>query len=223
MSAEETMSQINQFLVSYCGWILFTTVFAEQSGLPLPAAPLLLAGGALAAGGRVNLFTAGWWATIGSLTADTIWFYVGHHGKGRIFQLFPHLHTVRQRLAKATQARSILHGIQMLTAAKFLPLGTLVPLHAGALEVGSLRFLLVDGACSIVYASVYLLLGFFLHDQLEQVVALIQRLGVFIFLLLLIFVGAYLSHGFLKRRRPKLTESIQSGSTLEENKCVTSR
>jgi putative Mn2+ efflux pump MntP len=51
---------------------------------------------------------------------------------------------------------------------------------------------------------------------LEQVVAFVQRLGVFAFLLLLIFVGGYLIYEFFKRRRTKLAKSIQSGPTLSQ-------
>jgi membrane protein DedA with SNARE-associated domain len=220
MSAEETMSQISEFLLSHGGLVLFLIIFAEQSGLPLPGAPWLLAAGALAATGRLSLLTVILWATIGSLAADTFWFYAGHRGKARLFRLFPHWHSIWDVVARKTHASLIVRGIQMLTAAKFLPIGILVPLRAGALDADPVRFLLVDGVCSLFYASFYALPGFFVHDQLERLVAFFQRLGVFAFLLLLIFVGGYLGYEFVKRRRLKLTKSIQSGPTLEENKCV---
>ena len=43
------MSQITQLLISHGGLFLFLTAFADQSGLPFPAVPWLLAAGALAA------------------------------------------------------------------------------------------------------------------------------------------------------------------------------
>jgi len=207
------MTQINQVLASHGGLPLFLIGFAEQSGLPLPGAPFLLAAGALAAAGHLSVFTAICWAAVGSLAADTIWFYVGRHGKGRLFQLFPHLRAIRQRLDTGIQTPSILRGAGMLTAAKFLPLSTVAPLQAGALDVGGLRFVLVDGVCSVVYASLYILPGFFLHDRLEQVVAFFQRLGVSTFLLLLILAGGYLSYRLLKRRRPGLAKSTPGEQT----------
>jgi membrane protein DedA with SNARE-associated domain len=217
------MSHISEFLVLHGGLVLFLIVFAEQSGLPFPGAPWLLAAGALAAGGRVNLVTAILWATIGSLAADTFWFYAGHRSKARLFRLFPHCRSIWDVVARKTHASLIVRGVQLLTAAKFLPIGILVPLRAGALDADPVRFLLVDGVCSLFYATFYILPGFFLHDQLEQVVAFFKRLGVFAFLLLLIFVGGYFIYEFFKCRPPKLTESIQTGLTLEENKCVSSR
>jgi membrane protein DedA with SNARE-associated domain len=214
------MSHISEFLLSHGGLVLFLIVFAEQSGVPFPGAPWLLAAGALAAGGRVNLLSAILWAAIGSLAADTFWFYAGHRSKARLFRLFPNWHSIWDVVTRKTHTSLIVRGIQMLTAAKFLPIGILVPLRAGALDADPVRFLLVDGVCSLFYASFYVLPGFFLHDQLEQVVAFVQRLGVFTCLLLLIFVGGYLSYGFFKRRRTKLAKSIQSGPTLEENNYV---
>jgi len=64
------MNHITQFLISNGESVLFLIVFAEQSGLPFPAAPWLPAAGALAVGGRVNPFTVILWATIASLVAD---------------------------------------------------------------------------------------------------------------------------------------------------------
>ncbi|MGD0814839.1 MAG: hypothetical protein ABSA83_14630 [Verrucomicrobiota bacterium] len=39
------MNQLNQFLLSHGGLVLFLAVFAEQSGLPFPAAQWFLASG----------------------------------------------------------------------------------------------------------------------------------------------------------------------------------
>jgi len=197
------MSQLTQFLLSHGGFILFLIVLVEQSGVPFPAAPWLLAAGALAASARVNLFAAIFWAAIGSLAADTFWFYEGHRSKARLFQLFPRWHAIRYAVARKTQRGLLLRGLQVLTAAKFLPLGILVPLRAGACEVGRSRFLLVDAVCSLFYASVYVLLGFTFHDQLEYMVAMLRRFGAAAFILLLLVVGGYFSSRVLKRIRFK--------------------
>jgi len=55
------MTHISEFLVLHGALVLFLIAFAEQSGLPFPGAPWLLAAGAIAAGGRINLFTAISW------------------------------------------------------------------------------------------------------------------------------------------------------------------
>jgi membrane protein DedA with SNARE-associated domain len=56
--------------------ILFFVVFVDQIGLPLPAVPFLLAAGALAGAGRMNWAVIVLVAGMGSLVADTIWFFM---------------------------------------------------------------------------------------------------------------------------------------------------
>ena len=190
--------------ISYGGLFLFLIAFVEQSGVPVPGAPWFLSAGALAASGRFSLISAICWTAAGCLVADAIWFRLGQRGTARVFLMFPHLHAVQSRLHQATLTGTILHGARMLTAAKFLPFGTVVPLHAGALEVGLLRFLLVDGFSSVVYATFYVFLGFVFHSQLEQVVAFIQKLGVVALPIVLVAFGAYFVWAIHQRtsRRP---------------------
>lgn len=214
------MNHITQFLISYGGMFLFVVGFAEQSGLPFPGAPWLLAAGALAASGRFSLITAVCWAAAGCLAADAIWFHLGHRGKSRVFRVFPHLHAVRSRLQRAKLTGSILHGARMLTVAKFLPFGSVVPLHAGALEVGSLRFLLVDAFTSVIYAAVYAFLGFAFHKQLEQVVAFLRKLGAVSLLLIVVLAGIYIVHWLLKRRRKTVTDTNPECTKTGGSLCV---
>jgi len=115
--------------------------------------------------------------------------------------------------------------VRVLTAAKFLPFGTVVSLRAGALQVGSLRFFLIDAFSSMVYAAVYVTSGFIFHNQLERAVAFARKLGVVALLLLVAVVAAYLGWVILKRgskrtpssRRSKLARPIVGdGSEIKE-------
>ena len=216
------MSQITQFLISYGGLFLFVVGFAEQSGLPIPGAPWLLAAGALAASGKFSLIAAIGWTAGGCVAADAIWFFLGHRAKARVFRLFPHLQAVQVRFDRATLAKLILHGTRMLTMAKFVPFGNIIPMHAGALEVGRLRFLLVDAFTSVVYAAVYAALGFAFHKQLEQVVAFLQKLGAVSLLLMVVLAGSYVVHWFLKHHPKRKARPDPEKSKAEENLCVTS-
>jgi len=193
--------QIIEFLVAHGGLMLFATALVEQSGVPIPAAPWLLAAGALAAIGRMSLFGALCCAAAGALSGDMIWFYAGQRGKTRVHRLFPDLHAVSQKIAQQSRAHVVFRALQFLTAAKFLPFGNVVPLRAGAMEPGPLRFLILDALCSVVYAGTYLLCGFWFHNQLERLAATAQRLGVFAILLVLAAFGSYAGYELLKRGR----------------------
>ena len=215
------MNQITQFLIAHGGWFLFLIGFAEQSGLPFPGAPWLMAAGALSASGKFSLLAAIGWAAAGSFVADAIWFFLGHRGKARVFRVFPHLQAAQVKLERATLAKTVLHGMRMLTAAKFLPFGTVIPMHAGALNVGRLRFLLVDAFTSVVYAAVYAALGFVFHKQLEKVVAFLRKLGAVSLLLIVVLVGGYVVHWFLKHHAEREAQPDPEKRKTEENICVT--
>ena len=211
------MNQITQFLISYGGLFLFAAGFMEQSGLPFPGGLCILAAGALAASGNYSLIAAVCWGAAGCVAADAIWFHLGHRGKSGVFRVFPHLHGVQSTLRQATLTGSVLHGARMVTVAKFLPFGTVIPLHAGAMEISSLRFLLVNVFASVVYAAVYAALGFAFHKQLEQVVAFIRKLGTVSLLLIVVLAGGYVVHWFLKHHAKKKAQPDPEKSKAESN------
>jgi membrane protein DedA with SNARE-associated domain len=214
------MSEITQFLISHGGLILFLVGFAEQNGLPLPGAPWLLAAGALSASGKFSLLAAIGWTAAGSVVADAVWFFLGHRGKERVFRVFPYLQSVQVRLARATLAKTVLHGMRMLTVAKFLPVGnSVVAMHAGALQVNRLRFLLVDAFASVIYACVYASLGFAFHNQLEQVVAVLQELGTVSLVLIVVVAFAYVARWFVKHHRKKESPPHPETSKAERRIC----
>ncbi len=63
-------------------------VFAQQMGIPIPAAPILLAAGAIAATSRMSLPFLTALALTGALTADLIWYRVGYaHGSRALGRL----------------------------------------------------------------------------------------------------------------------------------------
>jgi membrane protein DedA with SNARE-associated domain len=175
--------------------------------------PWLLAAGALAADGKLSLLGAICWAALGSMAADMIWFYLGQRGKRRVFRVFPGLESRKLTLPRKLHTRLILRDVRVLTAAKFLPFGTIVPLHAGALEVGSLRFFLIDAISSVVYAAVYVVSGFIFHSQLEQAVAFVRRLGGVALPLFVAAVAVYLGCVVFKRASRRTHHLSESKST----------
>jgi len=161
-----------------------------------------LAAGALSASGKFSLFAVIGWTAAGSVVADGIWFLLGRRGKARVFRVFPYLQSVQARLSRATLAKTVLHGMRMLTVAKFLPVGnSVLAMHAGALEVNRLRFLLADAFASVVYAAVYSALGFTFHNQLEQVVQVLQELGRVSLVLVVVVTVAYVARWVVKHHR----------------------
>src|SRR2546426_11418726 len=73
-----------QLLERYSAVILPVLVIAEQVGIPLPAVPALLAGGALAAKGRVNLLLVTGAIVAGALPLDLGWHELGRRRGARL-------------------------------------------------------------------------------------------------------------------------------------------
>jgi len=80
------MNEALEFLIRHGAAVLFAAVFVEQMGVPLPAAPWLLTAGALAVAGTMNWAVALGAATLGSMVADVIWFYLGRYGGNRVLR-----------------------------------------------------------------------------------------------------------------------------------------
>lgn len=75
------MSAVTNFLVQHGYLLVLAWVFVEQIGVPLPAAPVLLAAGALAGTGHLNIWIVAAAALAAALLSDTIWYLVGQ-GRG---------------------------------------------------------------------------------------------------------------------------------------------
>lgn len=202
---------MNQFLAGYGGPVLFAIVFAEQAGLPLPSAPWLLAAGALAANGKLNLALAIGVTALGAMLADSLWFFVGRRGGQRVLGMFCRLSLSRNTCVGRTKGLFARHGFQALVAAKFLPgLGTVMPPLAGALGMKTSRFLLFDALGSLFYGTFYITAGFLFRNQLGQAMALLNRLGFSALLFGVVLIAAYIAFKFTQRRKAAMARNIQS-------------
>jgi membrane protein DedA with SNARE-associated domain/rhodanese-related sulfurtransferase len=198
MSLKETL----EFLVRHGAAVVFAAVFVEQMGIPLPAAPWLLGAGALAATGRVNWFTALAAATVGSLLADFIWFYLGRYGGQRVLSFLCRISLEPDSCVRRTQNVFTRYGMRGVIAAKFVPgLSTLAPPLAGISGVRAPRFFLFDALGSLLYAATFILLGVVFSHQLEAVMAKLESLGSGALTLIGGLVALYLGYKYYQRRR----------------------
>jgi membrane protein DedA with SNARE-associated domain len=80
MSDHQLIPETIAFVERHGYALLFWWVLAEQSAIPLPSVPLLLAAGALVRAGRLNGLLAAACCVIAALIADTVWFQLGIAG-----------------------------------------------------------------------------------------------------------------------------------------------
>src|SRR6266404_308790 len=196
------MNETIEFLVRHGTTVLFAAVFIEQLGLPLPAAPWLLAAGALAGAGKMNWVGALGAAAVGSLLADLIWFYLGRHYGNRVLNLLCRISLEPDSCVRRTQDVFTKYGMKGVVAAKFIPgLSTLAPPLAGSSGVSAARFFSFDGAGSLLYAGAFILVGVLFSHQLEQVIDALASLGGSAVALVAGLVALYVAYKFFQRHR----------------------
>jgi len=210
------MNAILEFLVRHGATVLFAALFLEQLGLPLPAAPWLLAAGALIGAGRMNWVMALATTTLGAMAADLIWFYLGRRKGNRILGLLCRISFEPDSCVRRTQNVFTRYGMRGVLVAKFLPgLGILVPPLAGSSGVSTPRYLLFDGAGSMLYTGCFMLLGVLFSHQLDQVIAALASLGGNALAVVVGLVAVYVGYKYFQRRR-LLRELRMARITVDE-------
>jgi membrane protein DedA with SNARE-associated domain/rhodanese-related sulfurtransferase len=196
------MNETLGFLVRHGTAVLFAVVFAEQVGVPLPAAPWLLAAGTLAGAGKMSWLGALGAAVIGSVLADLIWFYLGRHRGQRVLSLLCRISLEPDSCVRRTQNIFTRYGMWGVVAAKFIPgLSTLVPPLAGNAGLSVTRFLFFDGLGAILYSGSFILVGLMFRHQLEQIIAALAGLGHGAFGVVVGLAALYVGYKYFQRQR----------------------
>jgi membrane protein DedA with SNARE-associated domain/rhodanese-related sulfurtransferase len=196
------MNQSLDFLVRHGATVLFMAVFVEQMGLPLPAAPWLLAAGALGGSDKMNWGGALFAAVIGSLLADSIWFYLGRKMGNRVLSLLCRISLEPDSCVRRTQNLFTRYGMKGVIVAKFVPgLSTLVPPLAGNSGVSAPRFILFDAVGSSLYVGSFMLLGVLFSHQLDKVIAALASLGGNALGVVGALAALYIGYKYFQRRR----------------------
>ncbi|HVY69847.1 MAG TPA: DedA family protein/thiosulfate sulfurtransferase GlpE [Verrucomicrobiae bacterium] len=210
------MNDTFQFLEHHGAWVVFGAVFVEQIGLPLPAAPWLLAAGALAGSGKVSGLVALFAAVIGSLLADSIWFALGRRGGRQVLGLLCRISLEPDSCIRKTSNLFTKYGMKGIVMGKFVPgLSTLLPPLAGYAGVTAPRFLWFDGLGSLLYGGSFLLLGALFRNQINSITEALGSLGHGALAVFFGCVAIYIGYKYFERRR-LLNDLRMERITVEE-------
>lgn len=196
------MNSILEFLVRYGYLLLFGWVLAEQLGLPLPSAPLLLAAGALAGTSRMNLAVALLLPIVAVAVSDGLWYTLGWRRGMKLLRWLCRISLEPDSCVNKTQRHFERRGEWALVVAKFVPgLNTMAPPLAGASRMPWTRFALFDGLGTLLWVTVYIGLGYIFSGQIEHVASQVVFLGRGLFVLVVAALAMYVGWKYLKRRR----------------------
>jgi membrane protein DedA with SNARE-associated domain len=195
MNAVETLLQYGYLL-------LFAFVLAEQSGLPVPAVPVLLGVGALTSSGRMSMTLAFAAALAASLPPDVVWYELGRRRGGRVLAILCRISLEPDSCVRNTENLFLRRARGALLIAKFFPgLSTVAPPLAGMVGIARWQFLVLDIAAAILWAGTWMALGYVFSDALEIVASWAGRLGNSLGLVIGVALGGYVAYKFIQRRR----------------------
>ncbi len=196
------MSALLDFLVRHGYVLLFVWVLAEQFGLPIPSAPLLLAAGALAGTHRMNLEMVFVLPIVAVAIGDATWYELGRLQGARILKWLCRISLEPDSCVRRTQVRFERNGAWALVGAKFIPgLGIVATPLAGISRMPWRRFALYDGAGTLLWAGAYIGAGVAFSGELERVAAHLAFLGRGLFVLLVAGLVLYIAAKYFNRRR----------------------
>src|SRR5713101_7854818 len=163
------MHHFVDFLLHHGYSVLFAFVLAEQIGLPIPALPMLLAMGALAGAGRLSFAAALALAVAASVSADTIWYWMGRKRGYAVLNLLCRIALEPDSCVRQTENVFSRFGAGSLLFAKFVPgLSTAAPPLAGLFRMPLPRFLLADTAGAAIWVLTFSGVGYIFRAQLEE-------------------------------------------------------
>jgi len=194
-----SLDQAADFLIRHGYAVLFGWVLLEQMGLPIPAAPLLIAAGALARAGKMNLTFAVALAFIAVISADLFWYSLGRYRGGRILKLLCRISLEPDSCVRRTENLFVRHGVHSLLVAKFVPgLNTAAPTLAGIFRMPVRRFMIFASLGALFWVVTVTSLGLIFSEQLEQVAL---HWGGWLVAVLAGSLAAYVLWKFIQRRR----------------------
>ncbi len=190
------------FLEAHGYALLFLWLLVEQSAIPLPSVPLLLAAGALIRAGRLDLLAAAASSLVAVLIADTVWFELGKRRGGRLLRLLCRISLEPDSCVRRTENAFLKYGMKSLLISKFVPgLNAVAAPLAGGSKSSYWGFLLFDSAGTVIWIGAYLGLGYAFSGQLEAIVASASGMGTGFLLLVLALFGLWIGRKYLQRRR----------------------
>lgn len=196
------MRALFDFLLHYGYWVLFANVLFEQIGLPIPAAPVLLAMGALAGLGAFSLTLSFALGISAALCSDVLWYKLGSQRGGRILGLVCRLSLEPDSCVSNTKETFAKWGAYSFLFAKFVPgLNAVAAPMAGLTRMPLLKFLTADLLGAAAWCGAYLGVGYVFRNQLEKAAESASRFGAALLVVMVCLLGGYLGWKYYQRVR----------------------
>ena len=196
------MEALIALMVDHAVAVVFVATFAARVGLPVPAAPVLVvAGGIAAIAEPLLLFAMVGAALVANVLGDAVWFYTGRVYGYHFMRLLCKISISPDSCVRRSESLITRWGGLSLVAAKFVPgVSVVAPPMAGALGMSSWRFLAFEILAALLWAGVFLALGWLFREQIQAVLDALANAGGVATAALVVVVAAMLARRWWRRR-----------------------
>src|SRR5262245_34952384 len=188
------MEEITGLLAQHGLSLVFLNVLLTQSGVPLPAVPILVIAGAFVSQGQIALAPLLLVSIVASLIGDTAWYFAGRRYGYRILRTLCRIAIEPDSCVKQTESTFERWGPPSLMLAKYIPgFSTAAPPLAGTMQLGLPAFLAYSGVAALLWAGLPIALGAIFHAEVESALVWLEGMGtgaaMVIAAILLLYVG----------------------------------
>jgi membrane protein DedA with SNARE-associated domain/rhodanese-related sulfurtransferase len=182
--------------------LVFAAVLLEQMGLPIPAPPVLVVAGALAAADALRPELVLLAAFGACLVADHGWFITGRRLGRRVLASICRLSLSPDTCVRKTDDLIGRHGPALLLVAKFIPGVSAVAIPtAAAMGLSYRRFIGYDSIGCLLWSGTYVGAGVIFSREITRLLDTMSWVGGGSLLLLLALLAIYIGAKVLQRRR----------------------
>ncbi len=187
------MTYLLDLLGTYGVFAVFAWVLLEQAGIPVPAYPVLMVAGSMAAAGQLHLPWLVVAAVLACLIADYGWYLAGSRFGGRVLRLICKLSLTPDSCVNQTESVFDRWGPRSLIVAKFVPgFASVATAMAGATQVKRTAFLAYDAVGASLWAGAGLALGWLFAPAVGMLLTTLESLGRWGLVLLAMAVALYI-------------------------------
>ena len=196
--------QLLALLSQYGLPVLFAVIAIAAVGIPLPISMMLVAAGSFVELGEMKLWQVILVASAGAILGDQIGYALGRWGGQRVAGRLRRRRKGAEQIERA-DAFARRWGAAGIFFSRWLitPLGPWLNLTSGMAKYPWPRFLVWDVLGEVLWVVLYVMLGKFFSDRVQE---LVEILGNLAWVVLGLVVAAILGWKLLKYVRPALSE-----------------
>ncbi len=211
------MQTLMALMVDHAVAVVFVLTLAARVGLPVPAAPVLVVAGALAAVAHPSVLAAMVVAAVvANVLGDGVWFYAGRAFGYRFMRLLCKISISPDSCVRRSESLITRWGGLSLVAAKFVPgVSVVAPPMAGALGMSTLRFLAYESGAALLWSGVFLGLGWLFREQIQALLEALANAGSVATAALVVVIAAMLARRYWRRRSVRQLTDMPRASVDE--------